>query len=63
MAEKIGKVNWVICPKCKLRYYVGPSLLMVEGIPAICPKCRTEFDPKERLESVVTEAKVTDRLY
>lgn len=48
--DKLVKVNWVICPNCKYRYYVGASLLMAEGIPAVCPKCRHEFDPRSNLE-------------
>jgi len=48
--EKLVKANWVVCPKCNYRFYVGASLLMAEGIPAFCPKCREEFDPKSNLE-------------
>ena len=60
---EIGKVNWVICPKCQFRYYIGPQLLLAEGIPTICPKCRHEFDPKPYLESKVTGVRVPDRWY
>ena len=48
--EDIHEVNWVVCPKCKFRYYVSHQLL-VEDIPAICPKCHLEFDPKPHLEA------------
>lgn len=48
--REIGRVNWVICPNCKYRYYVGASLLMVKGVPAICPKCRHEFESQEHQE-------------
>ena len=48
-AENLPKANWVICPNCSYRYYVGPRLLIAE-LPAICPKCRTEFDPSQHLE-------------
>lgn len=52
---EIERVNWVICPKCKYRYYVGVPLLLIEGIPAICPKCRHEFDPRPHLESKISQ--------
>ncbi len=61
--SEISRVNWVACPKCKFRYYVGPQLLLVEGIPAICPKCRHEFDPKPHLEPKFTGVTVTDKLF
>ena len=48
--EGVYKINWVVCPQCKYRYYVGQQLLE-KGIPAICPKCRLEFDPVPHLES------------
>ncbi len=51
---EINRVNWVICPKCKFRYYVGAPLLMVEGIPTHCPKCHHEFDPRPHLEPKFT---------
>ncbi len=44
------RVNWVICPNCNYRYYVGEQLLLAEGTPAKCPKCRHEFDPRANLE-------------
>ena len=62
MAE-MNRVNWVICPKCKFRYYIGPQLLLVEGIPAVCPKCHHEFDPKLHLESRRTVVTVTDKFF
>jgi len=48
--EKIHKINWVQCPKCKYRYYIGRPLLE-KGIPTLCPRCRFEFDPVPHLES------------
>lgn len=48
--EEIDRVRWVVCPKCKYRYYLSHQLLM-ERIPAICPKCRLEFDPVPCLEA------------
>ena len=60
MAEiKITKVNWVICPKCNYRYYVGASLLVAEGIPAMCPRCHHEFDAKEHLDKKLIGGEVT----
>jgi len=50
---EIHDVNWVICPECEYRYYVGRQLLL-ENIPAICPKCRIEFDPRPQLEAKET---------
>jgi len=47
--EEMDRVRWVVCPKCKYRYYLSYQLLL-EGIPAICPKCRFEFDPGPHLE-------------
>ena len=44
-----SKVHWVICPKCKYNYYLGEQLLR-SSEPAICPKCRLEFDPKKNLK-------------
>ena len=52
MAE-IHRVNWVNCPKCKYRYYVAAEVLL-DDIPAICPKCHTEFDAKDNRESPLT---------
>ena len=57
------RVNWVICPKCKFRYYIGPQLLAVEGMHTICPKCHSEFDPKKHLEPRVTEVSAADKLF
>ena len=62
MAE-IHRVNWVSCPKCKFRYYVGPQFLLVDGIPAICPQCRHEFDARKNLEPKLTGVTVADRYY
>ena len=41
--DKIHKINWVSCPKCKYKYYVDQQLL-IESIPAECPHCRHKFD-------------------
>ena len=49
--EKAERVNWVICPNCKYRYYVGPALVTLEGAQAVCPKCRHEFEAKSNLEA------------
>ncbi len=61
MAEVV-RVNWVKCPKCGFRYYIGAPLLRVEGIPACCPKCQHEFDPRPYLEPPLTALKVFDKL-
>ncbi len=61
--SEMARVNWVNCPKCQFRYYVGPQLLLVEGLPSICPKCRHEFDPKKHLEATLTGLNVSDRWY
>ena len=61
MTEKIGIVNWVKCPKCNYRYYVGPQMLVVEGVPAVCPKCEHEFDPRLHRESKFSGATVGER--
>ena len=45
-----GRVNWLSCPNCQWRYYADERLFLVENPEAICPKCRTEFDPRTRLE-------------
>ena len=42
---EFSKVYWLICPKCKYSYYAGEQLIRSHE-PAICPKCRTEFDHK-----------------
>jgi len=60
---KTARVNWVICPNCKFRYYVGPQLLLVKEIPAVCPKCHQEFDPKKHLESLLDEVSVTSKFF
>lgn len=60
---QIARVNWIICPKCKFRYYVGPQLLLVEGIPTVCPKCHHEFDPHKHLESRLTEVTVASKFF
>ena len=46
----IGRVNWVRCPNCNWRYYLCEPLVRRSDVPAICPKCRTEFDPRPVLE-------------
>ena len=62
MAE-LARVNWVKCPKCGFEYYVGPQLLLIEGVPAICPQCRFEFEAKEHLIPTLTGLNVNDRWY
>ena len=62
MAE-IDKVNWVICPKCKFRYYVGPQLLVVEGALSTCPKCHHDFDAKDHLEKKFSGVTASDKWY
>lgn len=53
MAEiQIHSVNWVLCPNCDFRFYVGAEMLLVEQIQAHCPRCHSEFDVKTNLESV-----------
>ncbi len=47
--DSIPRVNWVVCPKCKFKYYLSAPMLAVEGVPAICPKCRNEFEPRPHL--------------
>lgn len=61
MAE-LSRINWVICPECKFRYYIGLQLLLMEGISAQCPKCHHEFEPKSNLEPRVTEVTIDDIL-
>ncbi len=51
MIERMSRVNWVKCPKCSYRYYVGPQLLLVDDALAACPKCSHEFDAKAHLDS------------
>ncbi len=48
--EKPVKVNWVICPSCGYRYYVSTALLLAAVVPAVCPKCRIEFNAADHLE-------------
>ena len=52
--SEFSRVNWVRCPNCNWRYYLGEPLLRRSDIPAICPKCRTEFDPRIALEPSVS---------
>ena len=56
----IGKVNWVVCPKCKYRYYCGPPIFYVEEVPAVCPKCFHEFDPWAAMEPRFTAKTIAD---
>lgn len=51
----IGRVNWVRCPICKWRFYLGAPLFQVEGkIQATCPKCHEDFNPGPNLETKAT---------
>ena len=61
--NKIARVNWVKCPTCKYRFYIGPQFFMVEGALAICPKCRHEFDPKRYLEAIYRESVLGERWF
>ena len=61
IGKEIGKVNWVVCPKCGYRYYCGPPIFYVEGIPAICPKCRFEFNAWDALEPRWTAKTAADK--
>jgi hypothetical protein len=47
--EGLYKINWIVCPQCKYRYYISLQLLE-KGIDTICPKCRLEFAPMPYLE-------------
>ncbi len=58
---EVLRINWVNCPKCKNRFYIGSQLLLVNNVPAICPKCRTEFDPKPNLEPRFSEVTIADK--
>ena len=60
-AFQMHRVNWVGCPKCKYRFYVGIQLLLIKEVPAICPKCRHEFDPKEHIQSAISQTSVDER--
>ncbi len=55
------RVNWVVCPNCRWRFYVGAQLLVVEGVKACCPKCSIEFDARTNLEQSRTEVSAADR--
>ena len=57
----IGRVNWVRCPNCSWRYYLGQPLLKRPDVPAICPKCRHEFDAKAALEPRWTGKTAADK--
>ncbi len=47
---ELPRTNFVICPNCKYRYQIGQRLITEMQKPqAICPKCRTEFDPRDPL--------------
>ena len=59
----MARVNWVICPKCNFRYYIGPQLLEVEGMHTLCPKCNSEFNPGKNIEKSNMEVKVADKLF
>ena len=61
MIEQIHRVNWVICPECSYRYYVGPQLLLVDDALAACPKCGLEFDPKKALTSKMDSVAAGER--
>ncbi len=58
---EIGKVNWVVCPKCQYRFYCGPPIFHVKGVQSICPKCHHEFDPHDALEPRFTERTAADK--
>lgn len=57
----VVRVNWVKCPKCSYKYYIGAPLLRVEEVPACCPKCKTEFDPRANLVPKLTALQVYDK--
>ena len=61
ITKQVGKVNWVVCPKCKYRFYCGPPVFYVEGIPAICPECRHEFNAWEALEPRFTGKSIFEK--
>jgi len=52
MAVEIHRVNWVVCPECGYRFYVGAEMILLEGIQCHCPNCHSEFDTKSNLEAV-----------
>ena len=62
MKAEFNRITWVTCPKCKWRYYLGAQVLMVEGHPAICPKCRLEFDPRPHLDPKMTQVQAHEVL-
>ncbi len=61
IGKEIGRVNWVNCPNCAYRYYCGAPIFYAEGIPAICPKCRHEFDAWDAVEPRFTAKTASDR--
>lgn len=61
MLESINRVNWVKCPKCSYRYYVGPQLLLVDDALAVCPKCSHEFDAKAHLDFKLSGVKAGEK--
>lgn len=52
----MGKVYYLTCPKCGFRYYVGHSLISLEGFPTVCPNCHHEYLPSQSATGVKSSA-------
>jgi len=47
----MGKIFWVVCPKCSGKYYVTVSLLG-KNLKLFCPFCKTFFREDEAKEII-----------
>lgn len=62
MSSEFDRITWLKCPNCAYRFYAGVPLMLAKDTPAICPKCRSEFDPRLNVEPKISQVRAADIL-
>ena len=45
--ERMPRIVYLACPRCRREFYVGPEFLTIKESYCCCPSCHAEFRPEE----------------